>query len=660
MRALIAVLVLAGALPAQTATTTTTTLIGPAALDAQRTSVLGSFSNDGAHLSALDARVFWDAAAAETDDGEVILEASAQDGEVGVIVRASWEALDMEGLDGYAIVVGEGSLRIERMDRGVSTVLRRVPLPAATRMRLAVTMRGPLIEARVGDVYAGAEDARYGMGRVGLHAHANSAVIVEGLRLKLPQSVAEVPASERIPSGDLRMVVIDANELPRVNAKARRWSSFASVLRARPRTAFVMNAQQRAALAQAGVVPVSMSSDVPWRAFAKPSLGGAGGYSDVEGVEVALRSLAQRHTDVARVEVIGRSLQGRPLLALVVSDGATDPEPAFLLNGAHHGSELMSVDSVVAAAQWLLENRATNKDAARIVHDSEVWCVPLVNPDGLAAFFDHSARAGRKNGRDVDGNGRVDPWDGVDLNRNYPFKWGSLGERASRRWPLHRFFRGSTAGSEPEAQAMMAIARNRRFVAAISFHTLSTVLLAPYTVRGARSPEPDAPGLVGKALVDAMPVLPGQRPFKVGREIYAVDGTDQDWHRYENGTLAYILEGRRHNTLDLRARATILDEERELWRGLLLRVLNGPSLRVVVSDAAGRPLDAVVSVDGVTTFQGERWRTRSSDGSFFSSLRAPGKLGVRADAVGFTTAVIELAPGESDARLILLPAAPSF
>ena len=659
MLALIAALVWAGA--AQAATTT---LVGPTALDGQLTSARGVFSIDAGRLTASDAEVFWDAAAAETDDGEILLEASVPTGgEVGVVVRASWDALDVEGLDGYVVVGGGGKLRVERMDRGVPTVLQVVPLPMAQQMRLAVTVRGAQIDARVGAVHVVAEDSRYRMGRVGLHVHgsaAQSPVVVELLRLQLPQSVSEVPSAERIPSGDLRMIVVDDADLPRVDTKVRRWSSFKSLLRARPRTVLVMNAQQRAALAHDGVVAVSASSDVPWRAFAKPSPGGAGGYLDVDGVEAALRGLALAHPDVARVEQIGRSVQGRPLLALVISDGAADPEPAFLLNGAHHGSELMSVDSVLAAARWLLENRTTDVDAAHIVRDSEVWCVPLVNPDGLAAFFDRSARAGRKNGRDVDGNGRVDPWDGVDLNRNYPFEWGGLGERASRRWPLHRFFRGAAGGSEPETQAMMGIARDRRFVAAISFHTLSTVLLAPYTVRGARSPEPDAPRLVGEALVAALPVLAGQRAFKVGREIYAVDGTDQDWHRHQNGTLAYILEGRRHNTLDLRARAAILDEEREVWRGLLLRVLDGPTLRIVVTDDADRPLDAVVTLDVFRTFQGERWRTRGSDGSFFSPLASAVKLRARAEAVGHASAVVDVAAGATDAGLILVPSTRSW
>ena len=654
---MILALLFASALPASA--TIVTTLVGPNALDAQLTSSSGTFAVTRNTVTAADAWVFWEAASAETDDCDVVLDAQLPaGGEVGVVLRASWAQLDMEGLDGYLVVAGAGKLRVERIDGGVATVLGTAELPAMPRLRLTVAMHGTHLEAHVGEVQVMVTDGRHIMGRVGLRVHGgpnNNAVTVDALRLGLPHSTAEVPPSERVPSGDLRLVVVDDADLPRLDPTLSRWSAFNSRLGSRPRTALVMNAKQRTVLAHAGVVPISVTSDVPWRAFAQKTQGGAGGYLDVEGVAEALRGLAAAHPDVARVEEIGRSLGGKPLLALVISDGAPSAEPAFLLNGAHHGSELMSVDSVIAAASWLLANQAINDDAARIVHDAETWCVPLVNPDGLAAFFDHSARAGRKNGRDVDGNGHVDPWDGVDLNRNYPFEWGGLGERASRRWSLHRFFRGKNAASEPETQAMIRIARERRFVAAISFHTLSTVLLAPYTVRGVRSPEPDAPLLIAQTLVGSLPPSVGQRAFKVGREIYAVDGTDQDWHRHENGTLSYILEGRRHNTLDPRARTAILDEERALWLGLFLRVLRGPTLRMSVRDAEGHPLDAVVNVDPVRSFQGERWRTRSADGSFFFPLDVARALKVSAEANGFIPRTVDVAVGALATQLTLSP-----
>ncbi|MDP2345591.1 MAG: M14 family zinc carboxypeptidase [Deltaproteobacteria bacterium] len=656
MRALIVALVFSAT---TRAAPSTTTLVGPGALDHQLTSAVGSFSVIGATVAAKDAWVFWDSAAAETDDGDIALDARRpENGEVGVVVRASWPGLDLEGLDGYLVAVRDGELRVERLDRGVATLLGAATVPVAHNVRLTVAMHGARLEALVAGAKVVVEDGGHRMGRVGLRARAAgiAPIVVEGLKLQRAQGVAEVPPSERIPSTDLRLVVVDDKDLSRIDPALRTWSTFKSRLASRPRTSLMMDTRQRSALLRSGVVPISVSSDVPWRAFAPASPGGAGGYLDVDGVEAALRGLAAAHPHVARVEEIGRSLKGRPLLALVIGDGAStaSAEPAFLLNGAHHGSELMAVDSVVVAARWLLESRFTDDDAKRIVHDAETWCVPLVNPDGLAAFFDNSARAGRKNGRDVDRNENVDPWDGVDLNRNYPFQWGALGERASRRWPLHRFFRGEGAGSEPETQAMMRIARERRFVAAISFHTLSTALLAPYTVRGVRSPEPDVARTVAQDLVNALPAATaGQRAFKVGREIYAVDGTDQDWHRHENGTLAYILEGRRHNTLDVRVRAAIIHEERALWRGLMMRVLDGPTLRVSVRDVEGRPLDAVVAVDGTRTFQGERWRTRSLDGAYFLPLDAPRKLRVHAEADGCMSTSVDVAAGATNVEITL-------
>jgi protein MpaA len=61
----------------------------------------------------------------------------------------------------------------------------------------------------------------------------------------------------------------------------------------------------------------------------------------------------------------------------------------------------------------------------------DLWLIPVVNPDGLA-------RHTRKNAR------------GVDLNRNYPYRWADLDGR---------YESGRRAGSEPETQALMTFFR---------------------------------------------------------------------------------------------------------------------------------------------------------------------------------------------------------
>jgi murein peptide amidase A len=90
--------------------------------------------------------------------------------------------------------------------------------------------------------------------------------------------------------------------------------------------------------------------------------------------------------------VLGRSWQGRPIVAIEVGNPAGTP---VLVVGCIHGDETGGV--AIAQALERLSPR-----------DLDLWIVPVLNPDGVAADT-------RKNAH------------GVDLNRNFPWRWRPLG-----------------------------------------------------------------------------------------------------------------------------------------------------------------------------------------------------------------------------------------
>jgi protein MpaA len=104
----------------------------------------------------------------------------------------------------------------------------------------------------------------------------------------------------------------------------------------------------------------------------------------------------------AYAELLGRSVQGRPIVAYEVGDPAGIP---VLVVGCIHGNE----PAGVAVARYLLRHPPVGLD---------LWIVPVLNPDGRV--------------HDTRGNAH-----GVDLNRNFPFRWRRLGGvYASGRRPL--------------------------------------------------------------------------------------------------------------------------------------------------------------------------------------------------------------------------------
>jgi protein MpaA len=126
--------------------------------------------------------------------------------------------------------------------------------------------------------------------------------------------------------------------------------------------------------------------------------------------------------------VIGHSAQGREIRATRVGDEGARVH--VLVVGDVHGNEPAG-EAIVARLK-----RAH-------VEGVTLWLVRTGNPDGRAAGTRQNAR-------------------GVDLNRNFPWRWRT-GARGT-------YFPGPRAGSEPETQALMRLVKRVRPQLAIYYH----------------------------------------------------------------------------------------------------------------------------------------------------------------------------------------------
>ncbi len=394
-----------------------------------------------------------------------------------------------------------------------------------------------------------------------------------------------------------------------------------------------------AQLACTGAAALDVTADLPWkyedvtffeaeRAFTKDGTLTGKSYWSPAMIDAELRRLAAEHQQDARLVTIATTRQGRPVQALAIGTNLTqdDARPTILLNGGHHGDELLSTSIVMEAAKALLTDKRVRKLRDQVVF----WCVPIVNPDGLRMFLDVSVRAGRKNGHDADGDGQRGIHDGVDLNRNYPFKWrttASAGPKADE--PLGRMYPGPQAGSEPETQGMMNLAKSEHFVASVSYHMGTVALLAPYTVGSAADPTPNEAVSVAEDVVKALPPHPEGKALQVKKKLYEVDGTDQDWHRYENGTVALLAEvASWPPPQDVKRRDAIIRWSGQLWQALAKRFTDGPSLSI---RGGGN-----VTIDGQKLPNGERWTPRPR-GSLSARYTTSGAHQITADDDGRVT-----------------------
>ncbi len=355
------------------------------------------------------------------------------------------------------------------------------------------------------------------------------------------------------------------------------------------------------------------------------------GIKDPELVELAMRSLAARHPALTRIIEVGRTHENRPILGLVVGEALDDASrPAVLLCGAHHANEVVTPEPPLDAARWLLDNPEKDPRVARWLRTFHVVVVPIVNIDGSHGFWHESIMRGRTNRRRDAQAQELKLFEyGVDLNRNYPFQWGSVTDRFNTDEPRSPFYRGPTPGSEPEVQAMMKLGETWRFVAMVSYHSAASRLLVPYTV-DARETTPSAAWAVAPEMIAASGTWARNKRYEAVRRLYPVSGTDQDWFYWSFGTLAYLVELPFSSPGPNRPLAPMIAASRPLWQVLMERFVAGPSLTVRVPESMRAEGPVTVAIEEIRWGNGERFTAHPEAGVFHTYLPAAGRYTVRA------------------------------
>ena len=153
-----------------------------------------------------------------------------------------------------------------------------------------------------------------------------------------------------------------------------------------------------------------------WRSWDEP-----GGFED------QLRETARRNPQIAKLVDIGDTIQGRDILAIKLTQGARGKpdgsRPAVLYSATQHAREWIAGEVDRRLMNWYIDRwRANDPEIKRLLKTTELWFVPIANPDGYQYTFDHE-RLWRKNLRDNNGDDQITVGDGVDLNRNFPNHW---------------------------------------------------------------------------------------------------------------------------------------------------------------------------------------------------------------------------------------------
>ena len=150
-------------------------------------------------------------------------------------------------------------------------------------------------------------------------------------------------------------------------------------------------------------------------------------YYTYDQVVEALRALNKAYPALTTLETVGRSEEGRAIMALTVNNpktGAALDKPALYVDGNMHGNEIQGGEISLYLLDYLLGNYGRNAEVTSLVDRICVYVVPVVNVDGRHHFFADantpSSNRGLRIPVDDDRDGLVDedPTDDLDGDGN--------------------------------------------------------------------------------------------------------------------------------------------------------------------------------------------------------------------------------------------------
>ncbi len=280
---------------------------------------------------------------------------------------------------------------------------------------------------------------------------------------------------------------------------------------------FYVNAEQEELLGYLGYFPLRAEMNEPLIPY--PTLTEI--YNSIDSVLIA-------NPDICRGVIVGTSVQGRPIRAVVVSDNpiTEEIEPELRIHGGIHGCEPASSTTTLHYLEVLTDEYLTSPMCEYIVNNTETWIIPVLNPDGYVANSRYNAN-------------------GVDLNRNLSYMW------------VHLATHGPYPFSEPETAALRDITMQswpaqenfiNPFTAGLSLHTGANCFNSPWNYTLNPLPEDvDLMFIQGDNYANGPGIVAffGSGGFLVyvpGSSWYPIRGDVNDWSYGECGTIDHTIE----------------------------------------------------------------------------------------------------------------------
>ncbi|MBN1950123.1 MAG: hypothetical protein JW801_02915 [Bacteroidales bacterium] len=232
--------------------------------------------------------------------------------------------------------------------------------------------------------------------------------------------------------------------------------------------------------------------------------------------------MSATYPDLCRLDTIGKSVEGRLLLCLKISDYPEndEAEPEFLFTSTIHGDEVTGFMLCLHLIDTLLQQYSSNPEIKELVDTCEIFINPNANPDGTYAAGNSTVYGAVRSNAN-----------GYDLNRNFPDP--QYGDNPNG------------APYQPETLVMMEYLKKHTFVLSANYHGGAEVINYPWDTWPESHPDDDWFSHISFEYADTVKRYAGASYFSDVIETGVIMG--YDWYPIAGGRqdyVTYFLHGR--------------------------------------------------------------------------------------------------------------------
>jgi carboxypeptidase T len=236
---------------------------------------------------------------------------------------------------------------------------------------------------------------------------------------------------------------------------------------------------------------------------------------------------------------------GYDMMVLKLTNSAiSGPKPVLFVTASIHAREYTPAELTTRFAEYLINNYNIDADATWLLDQHEIHLMLQANPDGRK-----EAETGASWRKNTNENycGATSSNRGADLNRNFSYMWGGSG---SSEYPCDTTYRGPSAASEPETQAIQdylkAIFPDQRDTGAaptdttgvyLDLHSYSNLVIWPWGYTSTLPPNSSGLQTLGRKFAYFNGYTPQQ-----AYQLYQTSGTTDDYSYGELGIASYTFE----------------------------------------------------------------------------------------------------------------------